>query len=283
MIAVTGANGQLGRLVLEALTAKGATSVRALVRSPEKAQDLASSTVSLAEADYTKPDTLAKALAGVERLLLISSNEIGQRTTQHLAVIDAAKAAGVKLIAYTSLLHADTSKMALAPEHKATEEALAASGISYVLLRNGWYLENFDAALASGLEHGAIAGAAGEGKIAAASRKDYAEAAAAVLLGADTSSRTYELAGSPAFTLSELAASLSEASGKEIPYHDMPEADYAKLLTQVGLPEAFAGVLADSDANAAKGSLYETSDDLEQLTGRKSLSYKEYVRSFLAR
>lgn len=283
MIAVTGANGQLGRLVLEALSAKGASSVRALVRSPEKAQDLASSTVSVVEADYNKPETLAGALEGVDRLLLISGSEVGQRVPQHLAVIEAARAAGVKLIAYTSILHADSSEMALAAEHKATEEALKASGIAYVLLRNSWYLENYDGSLAAGLEYGAISGAAGDGKIAAASRKDYAEAAAAVLVDPDSSSRTYELAGSPAFTMSELAASLSEASGKVIPYANMAQDDYTKMLVQAGLPEGFAGILADSDANAAKGSLYGSSEDLEKLIGRKSLSFQDYVRAFLAR
>ncbi|MBD8893552.1 SDR family oxidoreductase [Roseibium litorale] len=282
MIAVTGANGQLGRLVLEALTTKGASSVRALVRSPEKAQDLASSTVSVVEADYNKPETLAGALKGADRLLLISGSEIGQRIPQHTAVIEAAKTAGVKLIAYTSLLHADSSQMALAVEHKATEEALKASGLAYVLLRNGWYLENYDSSLAAGLQHGAITGAAGDGKIAAASRKDYADAAAAVLVDPDSSSRIYELAGSPAFTMSELAASLSEASGKEIPYTNMAKDDYAKMLLQAGLPEGFANIISDSAANAAKGSLYGSSEDLEKLIGRKSLSYQDYVRAFVA-
>lgn len=278
MIAVTGANGQLGRLVLAALKEKGATNIRALVRSTEKAKDLASSEVTLAEADYNRPETLVPALEGVDRLLLISGSEIGQRATQHKAVIEAAKKAGVKQIAYTSILSADTSKMALAAEHKATEEALAASGIPHVLLRNGWYIENYDSSVAAGLQFGAIAGASGVGKISAASRKDYAEAAAVVLLSDDLTTRTHELGASDAFTLSDLAAAVSKASGKTIPYTNLSKADYVAMLVGAGLPEGFAEILGDSDINASEGSLFTPSTDLEKLIGHKALSLEAYVQ-----
>ncbi|MEJ8473906.1 SDR family oxidoreductase [Roseibium algae] len=282
MIAVTGANGQLGRLVLQALADKGATDIRALVRSPDKAQDLASATVSVVEADYNRPDTLAAALKGVDRLLFISGSEIGQRIPQHTAVIEAAKAAGVKLIAYTSILNADTSTMILAQEHKATEALLKTSGVAHVLLRNGWYLENYAGSLGAGLQFGAIAGASGDGKIAAASRQNYADAAAAVLLSDDNSTRTYELAGNDAFTIAELAAALSSATGKDIPFNNMPQDAYAGVLEQAGLPKPFAEMIADCDVAAGKGALFSTSKDLEKLIGHPTLPYGDFVRAFAA-
>lgn len=282
MLALTGANGQLGRLVLKALQEKGARDIRALVRSPEKAADLTAPGVTLAEFDYDRPDTLVPALQGVTRLLLISGSEVGNRARQHKAVIDAAKAAGVSFIAYTSLLKADSSPLMLAEEHRATEADLAASGIAHVILRNGWYLENYAAAIASGLEHGAIAGAAGTGKISAASRGDYAEAAAGVLMDTSLSNGTFELAGSEAFTMNAFAAAVSELSGKSIAYADMEEGAYAALLEQAGLPKGFAAVLADSDAGAAKGGLFSPSRDLQDMLGRPSLSYKTYIGEALA-
>ncbi len=279
MIALTGANGQLGRLVIDHLNKAGAAGIRALVRSPEKAQDLASPTVSVVEADYDRPETLAPALAGVEKLLLISGSEIGQRTRQHKAVIDAAKTAGVSFIAYTSILNADTSPMILAKEHRETEAALKASGIPYVLLRNGWYLENYAGTVAAALEHGAVVGSAGDGKIAAAGRNDYAAAAAAVLAGDDTSNRTYELAGSSAFTLADLASEISAQTGREIPFNNLPADIYAAILVQAGLPQAFADILADSDTAAAGGALYSDSPDLQDLIGRPSETLKDFVRA----
>ncbi|NVK33166.1 MAG: SDR family oxidoreductase [Rhodobacteraceae bacterium] len=282
MIAVTGANGQLGRLVLAALQEKGATAIRALVRSPEKGADLANDKVSVVEADYDRPETLAAALAGVDRLILISSSEVGKRAPQHQAVIDAAKTAGVKQIAYTSILSADSSEMALAAEHKVTEEALAASGIAHVLLRNSWYIENYDSSVGAGLQFGAIAGAAGEGKISAASRKDYAEAAAVVALSDDLSTRTYELGASTAFTMADLAAAVSKESGKTIPYTNLSKQDYVAMLVGAGIPDGFAQILADSDTCAAKGSLYTASNDLETLIGHKTLSLEDYVAKTVA-
>lgn len=278
MIALTGANGQLGRLVIDHLNKAGAAGIRALVRSPEKAQDLSGPTVSVVEADYDRPETLAPALAGVDRLLLISGSEIGQRARQHKAVINAAKKAGVSFIAYTSILNADKSPMILAKEHRETEAALKASGIPHVLLRNGWYLENYAGTVAAALEHGAVAGSAGTGKIAAAGRSDYAEAAAAVLGGSDTSTRTYELAGSSAFTLADLAGEISAQTGREIPFNNLPADVYAGILVQAGLPQAFADILADSDTAAAGGALYSDSKDLEGLIGHPSETLKGFVQ-----
>lgn len=279
MIALTGANGQLGRLVIDHLNKAGASGIRALVRSPEKAQDLVSSTVSVVEADYDRPETLAPALAEADKLLLISSSEIGQRTRQHKAVIDAAKTAGVSFIAYTSILNADTSPMILAKEHRETEAALKASGIPHVLLRNGWYLENYAGTVAAALEHGAVVGSAGDGKIAAAGRSDYAEAAAAVLAGTDTSTRTYELAGSSAFTLADMASEISTQTARDIPFNNLPADAYAGILLQAGLPQAFADILADSDTAAAGGALYSESTDLEDLIGHPTETLKQFVRT----
>ena len=218
MIAVTGATGQLGRLVIhELLKTQPANSIIAAVRSPEKAEDLADLGVVVRQADYDQPATLATAFNGAKKLLLISSSEIGKRAAQHSAVIDAANASGVTLIAYTSLLHADTSPLALAQEHVITEQKLAESGVPFVLLRNGWYTENYLASIPSALEHGAFIGAAGNGKIASAPRADYAAAAAAVMASPqDQAGKVYELAGDTAYTLAELAHYLSETTGNTI-------------------------------------------------------------------
>ncbi|WP_153769834.1 SDR family oxidoreductase [Labrenzia sp. CE80] len=282
MLALTGANGQLGRLVLKTLADRNIKDVRALVRSPDKAADLASDTVTLVEADYDRPDTLDAALEGVERLLLISGSEIGQRTRQHAAVIDAAKKAGVSFIVYTSLINTGSSPMILAQEHETTEAALKASGIAHVILRNGWYLENYAGTVDAALAHGAVVGGSGDGLISAASRKDYAEAAAITLTGDDTSTRIHELGGAPALTLAELAAEISAQTGRDIPFQNLPQADYAKVLVGAGLPQGFADVLADTDAAAAKGALYTASTDLEDIIGHPTLSLKAFVSSALS-
>ena len=269
MIAVTGATGQLGRLTIEALLSRvPASQLIALVRNPAKAQDLAAKGVALRQADYSDPASLAKALVGVKRLLLISSSELGQRAAQHQAVIDAAQQAGIELLAYTSVLHADTSCLGLAAEHRATEQALAASGLEYVLLRNGWYHENYTAGVPAALEHGVLAGSAGHGKISSAARADYAEAAAVVLTSEGHAGRTYELAGDDAYELAELSALIGEQSGKAVQYQDLPQGDYKALLISVGLPEPVAELLADSDAAAAQGALFDDSRQLGELIGR---------------
>lgn len=265
-IAITGATGQLGCLVVDKLKGKVPTSdIVALVRSPEKAADLG---VAARAADYSKPETLDTALTDVDTLLLISSSEIGQRVAQHHNVIEAAKKAGVKRIVYTSLLRADTSPLNLAPEHLETEVELKASGIPYTILRNGWYTENYSGSIAPALANGAFYGSAGEGKIASAARADYAEAAVAVLTSEGHNGETIELAGDDAYTLTELAAELSRQTGKDIPYRNIPEADYAAALKGAGLPEGFAGAIASWDVGASQGALFDDGKQLSKLIGR---------------
>jgi NAD(P)H dehydrogenase (quinone) len=269
MFAITGASGQLGRLVIDNLLARVSPSrLVAAVRQPDKVADLAARGVKVRLADYDRPETLADAFAGVERLLLISSSEVGKRAPQHSAVIAAAKRAGVKLIVYTSLLHADASPLGLAGEHKETEAALEASGIPFVILRNGWYTENYAASIAPALAHGVFIGSAGNGRIASAARADYAEAAAAVLAGEGHAGRIYELAGDTSYTLDEFAAELSRQSGRTIPYKNLSEEDYKAVLIGAGLPDVFAALYADSDAGAAKGALFDDGRQLSALIGR---------------
>ncbi|WP_229069923.1 SDR family oxidoreductase [Actinoplanes sp. DH11] len=278
--AVTGATGQLGRLVVDALIARGAApgDIVAAVRDTAKAAGLAARGVQVREADYDRPETLTSAFAGVDRLLLISGNEVGKRLPQHTAVIEAAKAAGVTFLAYTSILRADSSPVGLAPEHLATEQALAAAGIEHALLRNGWYTENYAGSITGALATGTIAGSAGDGKIAAATRADYAEAAAAVLLAG--SAGVHELGGTP-FTMAELAAEVSRQSGRTVTYTDLPVAEYQAVLVGAGLPEGYAGLLADTDAKIVEGHLDTRSGDLEKLIGRPSTPLADAVASAL--
>src|SRR5471030_411079 len=282
MIAITGATGQLGRLVIAALLKKiPAGQIVAAVRSPEKAKDLAELGVDVRQADYTQPATLDSAFKGVDKVLLISSNEVGQRATQHLAVIDAAKRAGVKLIAYTSLLHADTTSLGLVDEHRATEAALQASGLPAAILRNGWYTENYAASIVPALAHNAFIGAAGEGRISSAARQDYAEAAAAVLSLDNQAGKVYELAGDESYSLAEFTAEIAQQSGKKVDYLNMTQADFANALKGAGLPDWLAEMLADSDAGAAKGALFDDSHTLSKLIGRPTTPAKEVIAATL--
>lgn len=279
-IGVTGATGQLGRLVIESLKSKvSAETIVALVRNPEKALDLG---VEARTFDYTKAETLAASLQGVDKLLLISGNELGQRLPQHVAVIEAAKQAGVKHIFYTSILHADSSPLSLAVEHAATEKAIKESGLTYTILRNGWYTENYTGSAKGAIGAGAFIGNAGDGKIASAARVDYAEAAAVVLVGAGHEGKTYELAGDEAYTLTELAAEISKQSGKTIPYSNLTEAAYAGILKGFGLPDALAEMLADSDTGASKGGLFDDSKVLSKLIGRPTTALARVVADALA-
>lgn len=282
MIAITGATGQLGRLVIEQLLKTvQANQIVAIVRNPAKAEALSQQGIVVRQGDYTDQAALTTALKGVEKLLLISSSEVGQRATQHQNVINAAKAAGVTFIAYTSLLHADNSPLGLHVEHVATEKALATSSIPYALLRNGWYTENYLASAPPALEHGVFIGAAGEGKIASATRADYAAAAAKVVSEEGHAGKVYELAGDSAWTLSELAAELSKQSGKPMVYQNMSEADFAAALKSVGLPAGLADMLADSDVGASKGGLFDDSHTLSKLIGRPTTSLAESVKTIL--
>ncbi|MEH3981709.1 SDR family oxidoreductase [Enterobacter ludwigii] len=282
MIAITGATGQLGQLVIkQLLNTVPANQIVAIVRNPAKAEALSQQGITVRQGDYADESTMTSALNGVEKLLLISSSEVGQRATQHQNVINAAKAAGVKFIAYTSLLHADKSPLGLHVEHVATEKALAESGIPYALLRNGWYTENYLASAPPALEHGVFIGAAGEGKIASATRADYAAAAAKVISGDGHAGNVYELAGDHAWTLSELAAELSKQSGKNVTYQNMSEADFTAALKGVGLPAGLADMLADSDVGASKGGLFDDSHTLSKLIGRPTTMLSESIKAIL--
>ena len=284
MIAVTGATGKLGRLVVDARLERGvpAEEIAALARTPARADDLAARGVQVREADYDRPETLDAALAGVEKLLLISADVVGRRAPQHRNVIDAAKRAGVKFVAYTSILGADRSPMKLAQEHRETEEMIRASGIPFTMLRNGWYLENYTENLAPTLEHGALLGSGEEGRVSAATRADYAAAAAAVLTGEGPENQVYELGGEPAFTLPELAEVIAAASGRPVQYRNLPEEEYAQALIGAGVPEPFAHVLADSDRAIARGDLHTESRDLQRLIGKPTTSARQAVAAALA-
>lgn len=280
---VTGASGQLGALTLAALkTRVEAGDIAALVRKEEDREALAAQGFDARRGDYTDPDSLAKAFDGIDRLLLISSSEVGQRASQHTNVIGAAKAAGVSFIAYTSILAADKSPMALAGEHKATEEALAASGIAHTILRNGWYSENITMTLGQDIEMGQHFGAAGDGIFATAPRADYAEAAAIVLSTPGHEGKIYELAGDAGYTLSDYAATAARITGKPITYTDMPEEAFKGALEAAGLTEGLAQILADSDAKAAEGWLDSAASDLSTLIGRATTPVADTIKAELA-
>lgn len=278
--AVTGATGHLGTLVIDELLSRGvpAADVVAVVRSAEKAAPLAARGVDVRVADYADPAALVTALAGVDTLLLISGSEVGQRISQHRAVIEAAKTAGVGRIAYTSVLRADSTPLALAPEHKATEELLQASGVPFTLLRNGWYTENYTAQIGQYLAQGAIVAAAGDGRIAAATRADFAAAAAAVLVGDGHAGAVYELGGTP-FSLKELAAAITEVTGVEVAYSPVSSEELVGILTEVGLDEGTARFVAALDEATARGDLDTDSTDLADLIGRPTTPLVDAIRA----
>jgi NAD(P)H dehydrogenase (quinone) len=278
-IAVTGATGQLGNLVVEELKKRVASEhLAALVRSPEKAANLG---IEARKFDYNEPEGLSDALKDIDRLVLISGSEIGQRARQHKNVIEAAQKAGVKWIVYTSLLHADKSSLNLAGEHLATEKALKESGMAYTLLRNGWYTENYTASIEGALGAGAFMGSAGDGKISSATRADYAEAAAVAATDERHKGKVYELAGDTAYTLTDLAAEISKQTGKNIPYNNLPEKEYASILKKAGLPEMFAEAIATWDTGASKGDLFDDSRQLSRLIGRPTTPLADAVKAAL--
>jgi NAD(P)H dehydrogenase (quinone) len=283
MIVITGATGKLGQHVIASLlTSVPAASIIAAVRNPAKAASLAALGVQVRQADYNDGASLDGAFKGATKILLISSSEVGQRAQQHQNVIDAARRAGVALLAYTSVLRADTSPLGLAAEHVITEAAIRASGLPYTFLRNGWYLENHTEHLAPVLEHGVVLGAAQNGRFSSAARADYAAAAAAVLT-ADKPQAIYELAGDQGFTLAEYAAEVARQTGKAIVYKDLPQADFKAALVGVGVPEGFAGLLADSDAGAARGGLEDNGKQLSALIGRPTTRLQDAVKAALAK
>ena len=282
MYAVTAATGQLGRLVVEALTDHvPRSSIVAVVRDAAKASDLG---VTVRQADYGDADALAAALQGVRRVRLIAATDMNERVRHHGNVVEAARRAGVAFLAYTSVLHADRWPVAAFRSHAETEAIVRASGLSFAILRNGWYGENNTIGLAQALAHGAILGAAGSGRIAWAARRDYAEAAATVLLGGDIHhGQIYELAGDRALTLADLAAEVSRQTGRTVTYADLPEDAYAQVMLQAGLPEPLARVLAEVDARAiAMGLLDDESRALSGLIGRPTTPMSETVRAALA-
>ena len=282
MIVVTGATGQLGRLVIAALLKKtSAANIAAAVRSVEKAKDLAALGVQVRHADYNRPESWDAALKGADKVLLISSSEIGQRARQHRSVIDAARRAGLKLLAYTSVLRADTSVLGLAAEHKETETYIRASGVPFALLRHGWYTENYTMGIPGALAQGAVYGCAGDGRISSATRADYAEADATVLTTDNQAGKIHELAGDSAYTLAELAAEIARQSGKDIAYVNLPEAEYKNVLVKVGLPEAVADLLSDSDTGVSKGALFDDSHQLSKLIGRSTTPMAKSVTAAL--
>ena len=280
MIAITGATGQLGRLVIQTLLKSvPASEIVAAVRNPKKAKDLGALGIEVRHADYDQADTLLKAFQGADKLVLISASEIGRRLPQHRAVIDAAKKAGVGQLVYTSILHADHSPLPLAAEHKATEELIQASGIPSVVLRNGWYSENYLASVPAALQYAVFLGSAGEGRIASAARQDYAEAAAAVLTKSNQAGFVYELAGDESYTLAEFAQEIARQFGKNVAYQNLPEAEFKSALVSAGLPESIATLLSESDVGASKGGLFDNSRQLSQLIGRPTTPIATQVKS----
>lgn len=278
MIVVTGATGQLGHLVIAALLKKvPASNIVAAMRNLEKARDIQALGVQVRYADYNQPSTWDDVLRGADRVLLISSSEIGQRANQHRAVIDGANRAHVNLLAYTSILHADTSPLLLAAEHRETEALLRASGVPFVLLRHGWYTENYTSGVRAALARGAVFGCAGNGRISSAARADYAEADAAVLTAENQEGRIYELAGDTSYTLTEFAAEISRQSRRNIRYANLSETDYKNLLLKAGLPVAVAALLADSDTSASKGGLFDDGHQLSNLIGRPTTSLAKSI------
>jgi NAD(P)H dehydrogenase (quinone) len=282
-LVVTGATGHLGRLIVENLLERGvpAADIVAAGRTVTKIKDLADRGVQVRAVDYADPGTLAGLFQPGDKVALVSGSEVGQRVRQHQNVIDAAARARVGLLGYTSIANAGTTTMRLAEEHQATESAVQASGVPFVFLRNGWYTENYTRQLGTILEHGAVVGSAGDGRVSAASRADYAAAAAAVLAGAGHEGRAYELGGDPAFTLAALAAEIGAQTGRDIAYRDLPQADYVQVLVGAGVPGPMAEILADSDRGIARGELFVAGDDLRRLTGRPSTTLHDAVADAL--
>jgi NAD(P)H dehydrogenase (quinone) len=283
MIVVTGATGHLGHHVIAELLRKvPANRIVAAARSPSKASDYAALGIEVREADYNKPETLDRAFVGAEKVLLVSSSEVGQRVAHHRNVIEAATRAGVDLLVYTSILRADRSRLLLAQEHRETEDLIRASWLPFVLLRNGWYTENYTEALGSALQTGVIVGCSGSGRVATAARADFAAAAVAALTSWEHENRVYELAGDNPFTMAELAAEVSRQSGRPVVYKDLSPEEYAKVLEEAGVPKPAADLYVDSSLGIARGDLMGSSEDLRRLIGRPTTTLAESVRAALS-
>jgi len=283
MIVVTGAGGHLGRLVVEGLLGVApAGEIVAATRRPEELTDLAERGVHVRHADFDAPETLKSAFAGADRLLLVSSDAVGRRAVQHQAAIDAAAGAGIRLVAYTSVLHADVTPLIVAPEHKATEEALIASGLPYTLLRNAWYTENYEVAIRGAVDSGLIIGSAGEGRVASATRADYAAAAVAVLTTPGHENKTYELSGDTAWSYTDLAAEIARAAGRDVTYRNFTPEGHRAALLDAGLPEAAADVYVSFDRDIERGALADTPGELRTLIGRPTTPLADSVTAILA-
>jgi NAD(P)H dehydrogenase (quinone) len=283
-LVVTGATGQLGHLVVEHLLARGTDPVTIVAtgRRTEALADLAAQGVRTAKVDFADPATLDSALESGDTVLLVSSSEVGQRVAQHAAVIDAAKRAGVARLVYTSALRADTSPLILAPEHKATEELIHASGLPFTILRNGWYTENYGQSVDQAKATGSFVGSVGDGLVSSASRTDYAEAAAVVLTTDGHEGKAYELAGDVAWSHPELAQAIGEVIGREVVYQDLSPEDHLKALLAAGLDEGTAGFVVALDGNTRDGLLADTSGDLSRLIGHPTTPLVEGLRTLVA-
>lgn len=278
MIAVTGANGNLGKqVIMKLLSFYPAEKIVGLARNPQDAGDLVELGIQIKQADYDKPETLSAALFGIEKLLLISAVIPSERFRQHKAVIDAARQADVSLIVYTSQLRADTSALSLAKSHRETESYIKQSGMVYTILRNGWYIENHTENLNKAVKHGVLLGSSGKGRFSSASREDYAEAAAVVLSQEGHFGKVYELAGSNAYSMPELADQLSELCGKKIDYLNLSYYDLKQVLLSVNIPEMIADVIVEADKLSQDGELFSDSNDLSNLIGRKTLSIHQAI------
>jgi NAD(P)H dehydrogenase (quinone) len=282
-VVVTGATGQLGRLAVEALLRRGADASKIIAtgRDITRLKDLAERGVVTRRADFADPDSLTAAFEGADKLLLISTTTVEERVANHVRAIDAAQNAGVSLVAYTSMSCADSATTILATTHRATEEYLRAQRVPSVILRNSWYLENYTVQLPSVLLHGAFVGSAGEGRVSAATRADYADAAAVVLTTEDHTGAIYELGGDEAFTLTEFARVVAAAAGEPIVYTDLPAEKFAEALTSAGVPADLAHVLADADLGLRRGELFTDSGDLSRLIGRPTTSLADAVADAL--
>jgi NAD(P)H dehydrogenase (quinone) len=282
MIVVTGAGGHLGRLVIEELLGSvPAAEIVATTRRPETVADLAARGVQVRHADFDAPETLTSAFTGADRLLLISTDTVGSRVAQHRIAIGAAVFARVDFIAYTSALHADISPLIVAPDHKATEDAIAASGLPHAFLRNGWYTENYAQTARGAAESGVIIGSAGDGRVASAARADYAAAAAAVLTTDGHENKVYELSGDTAWSYPELAAEVARISGREVVYRNLTTEAHRAALIDAGLPEAAADVYTSFDRDTERGALADTPGDLRALIGRPTTTLADSLTAIL--
>lgn len=282
-ILVTGATGALGSQIVQSLLQKAPQAkVIAGARKQEKAAALVAQGAQFRLLDYDRPETIEAALKGVTRVVLVSGTDVGRRVPQHKAVIDAAKRAGVKLLGYTSILRATESPLLLAQEHRGTEEVLAASGLPHILLRHGWYTENSTATAPLSVKFGVVQSCAGEGRYSTATRQDYAEGDATLILrDGHAPAQAYELAGSTSWSKGDYAALLSRISGKPVAYQPMSQADFAAALVAAGLPELVAKIISDSDAGAANGWLQDDSRTLEKVIGRATTPLEQVVEQTL--